>query len=170
MIENLRPGPGCGVLVGLIAQWVDAGFDGFALLERLLARFPKTGRPDLPLLDYLHLRMAEGALAMSHEDFDRAICHFGVVQSLEDETGDPELSAIANFWTARCLRKTGRYDDALKYTEQGEALALACGYVPDGRHHASHAKLAGIPEGKSCRRPSPCFAAPTMRCATPTTS
>ena len=128
MIENLRPGPGCGVLTGLIAQWVDAGFEGYALLESLLARFSQTGRAALPLLDYLHIRMAEGALAMSHEDFDRAVGHFRLVQSLEEEAGDPELSAIANFWTARCLRKTGRYDDALKYTEQGEAFALACGY------------------------------------------
>ena len=129
IIENLGPGPGSGVLVGLIAQWVDAGFDSYTLLERLLARFSNAARPALPLLDYLHLRMAEGALAMSQENFDRAMSHFQLVQSLEDEAGDPELSAIANFWTARCLRKTGRYDDALKYTEQGEALALACGYA-----------------------------------------
>ena len=80
------------MLTGLIAQWVDAGFDGHALLERLLARFPQTGRSALPLLDYLHIRMAEGALAMSHEDFDRAMCHFRLVQSLEEEAGDPELS------------------------------------------------------------------------------
>jgi tetratricopeptide (TPR) repeat protein len=127
--EHLQPGPGSGVLVGLIAQWVDAGFESYAALERLLERFPKSSRPDLPVLDYLHIRMAEGALAMSREEIDHAMCHFRVVQSLEDEIGDPELSAVANFWIARCLRTTGRYDDALRFTEQGEALAHSCGYA-----------------------------------------
>jgi tetratricopeptide (TPR) repeat protein len=129
MIETLEPEPGAGVLVGLTAQWVDAGFDSYALLSQLLARFPKAARADLPLIDYLHLRMAEGALAMSHEDFDRATRHFLLVQSFEDDIDDAELLAIANFWIGRCLRKMGRYDEALKYTERGEEQALSCGYT-----------------------------------------
>jgi len=128
-IETLEPGPRAGVLVGLIAQWVDAGFDNYALLPRLLARFPKAVRADLPLIDYLHLRMAEGALAMSHEDFDCATRHLLLVQSFEDDIDDAELLAIANFWTGRCLRKMGRYDEALKYTERGEEQALSRGYT-----------------------------------------
>ena len=128
-IEALQPEPHAGVLVGLIAQWVDAGFDSFDLVSQLLQRFPKLARADLPLPDYLHLRMAEGALAMSHEDFDRATCHFRIVQSFEDDIDDAELFAIANFWTGRCYRKMGRYDEALKYTERGEEFALACGYT-----------------------------------------
>jgi tetratricopeptide (TPR) repeat protein len=73
--------------------------------------------------------MAEGAFAMSQEDFDRAAGHFRFVQSLEEEVGDAELLAIANFWTGRCLRNTGQYDDAVGYIERGEALALSCGYA-----------------------------------------
>jgi tetratricopeptide (TPR) repeat protein len=119
-----------GVLVGLLAQWVDAGFDGPDLISRLLTTFPKTVRPTLPLLDYLHLRMAEGVVLMASEDFDGASEHFRFVQSLEGEVEDAELFAIANFWTGRCLRKTGRYDDALNYTARGEELALSCGYGP----------------------------------------
>ena len=42
---------------------------------------------------------------MAQEDFDRAAGHFRLVQSLEQEVGDAELLAIANFWTGRCLRK-----------------------------------------------------------------
>src|SRR5947209_12811658 len=72
-IESLSPcRPHAGVLLGLIAQWVDAGFDSPELLEKLLLRFPTSARTGLPLLDYLHLRMAEGVVEMSHEDFDRA--------------------------------------------------------------------------------------------------
>ena len=128
LIESLDPKPQAGVLVGLIAQWVDAGFDTHDLLIGLLSRFPRAGRGSLPVFDYLHLRMAEAAVAMSREEFDRAIEHLLVVLAFEEELDDAELLAIANFWTGRCYRKMGRYDDSLKYTERGETLALACGY------------------------------------------
>jgi tetratricopeptide (TPR) repeat protein len=118
-----------GVLTGLIAQWVDAGFADADLLQRLVDKFPAARRSSLPLIDYLHLRMAEGALAMSDEDVDSAAAHFRFVESLEGEVDDPELLAIANFWAGRCLRKTGHYDEAMAYTVRGEELALACGYA-----------------------------------------
>ncbi len=128
-IETIDPRSGAGVLLGLIAQWVDAGFDDPALLDRLLARFPKAERPALPLLDYLHVRMAEGVAAMSHEDYDGAAEHFRLVLSFQDEVDDAEMFAIANFWTGRCFRKRGRYDEALQFTERGEHLALSRGYL-----------------------------------------
>src|ERR1051326_6740740 len=85
-IESLSPcQPHAGVFLGLIAQWVDAGFDSSDLLVRLLGRFPPGIRAALPLIDYLHLRMAEGVVEMAHEDFDCAIAHFRFVQSLERE-------------------------------------------------------------------------------------
>ena len=130
LVESIEPAAGAGVLAGLVAQWVDAGFDSPALLRSILARFPADVRPTLPLLDYLHLRMVEGVLAMSEEDYERAAGHFLLVQSFEDEIHDRELLAIANFWIGRCRRKAGRYDDALCYTERGEKLALALGYTP----------------------------------------
>jgi tetratricopeptide (TPR) repeat protein len=128
VIESMEPAPGAGILAGLVAQWVDAGFDTPELLQRILARFPASIRPALPLLDYLQLRMAEGALAMWAEDYDRAAGHFLLVQSFEDEIDDRELLAIANFWIGRCHRRAGQYDEALRYTERGEHLALAQGY------------------------------------------
>ncbi len=128
-VEKLKPEAGEGVLAGLVAQWVDAGFDSPALLERILTRFPAAARSRLPVLDYLHLRMAEGVLAMSEEDYERAAGHFRLVVSFEDELEDRELLAIANFWIGRCHRKTGQYDEALRYIERGEALALAQRYT-----------------------------------------
>ena len=131
LMEAIGPeGRHSGVLLGLVAQWVDAGFGNKCLVRRLLDRFPPALRPELPLLDYLHLRMAEGFLAMTEEDYSRAACHFRFVESLGDEIRDPELLAVANFWTGRCLRKVGQYDDALSYTVRAEALALDCGYLP----------------------------------------
>src|SRR5690349_21336562 len=75
VLEQIRPAleqidvrPGSGILAGLVAQWVDAGFDGPDLVRRMLDRFPKELRPALPVADYLHLRMAEGFLAMMNEE------------------------------------------------------------------------------------------------------
>lgn len=137
ILNNLRPAidslgpsrPRAGVFLGLIAQWVDAGFESADLLERLLPRFPSTAMAALPLIDYLHLRMAQGVVDMSHEDYDRAMAHFHFVQSLESDVDDPELLAIANFWTGRCLRRSGQYEEAVPYIARGEELALTCGYL-----------------------------------------
>jgi len=130
VFDSLEPSPGMGVLAGLIAQWVDAGFDSPGLLRCLLGHFPPGIRPTLSLLDYLHLRMAEGVVAMAEEDYDRASGHFLLVQSFEREIDDRELLAIANFWMGRCRRKAGQYDAALRYTERAESLALELGYTP----------------------------------------
>jgi tetratricopeptide (TPR) repeat protein len=129
IIESLRPTPGSGVLLGLISQWIDAGFEGSDLIECLLARFPKTTRASLPLADYVHLRMVEGFLAMSKEDLDSAAAHFQLVLGFESEIDDPEMFAIANFWLGRAYRKKGRYQEALEYTERGERLALDLAYT-----------------------------------------
>jgi tetratricopeptide (TPR) repeat protein len=130
-LHSLDPAePRAGVLLGLVAQWVDAGFAGPELVRELLERFPASRRAELPLLDYLHVRLAEGMVAMAGEDFEVAAQHFRFVQSLEGEMHDVELLAISNFWTARCLRRIGRYDDALGFTVKGKRLALDSGYAP----------------------------------------
>src|ERR1017187_2674227 len=95
-------------LVGLLAQWVDIGFDRPQLVSDLRSRFPQVSRASLPLCDYLHLRMAEGFVAMSAEDCDNAIRHFEAVLSFETEIQDKEMLSIANFWIARCQRKIDR--------------------------------------------------------------
>jgi len=116
------------VLLGYLAQWVDIGFDQPRLVKQLLARFPPAFRSALPLCDYVHVRMAEGLVAMSEENFESAIRHFETVLSLENEIQDNELVAIASFWIGRCQRKMGRYDSALRYTVKGKELALRLGY------------------------------------------
>jgi tetratricopeptide (TPR) repeat protein len=129
LLECLEPKQkNAGVLLGYLAQWVDIGFDSPNLLKSLLSRFPKDSRGSLPLLDYLHLRMAEGLVAMSEEEFEQAIAHFEFVESVEEEVRDTEMLAISNFWIGRCLRKQGRYDDALVYTVKGRDLARELGY------------------------------------------
>jgi len=129
LFESLDPAQmHAGSLVGYLAQWVDIGFEGLPLLKRLLPRFPKDARASLPLLDYLHLRMAEGVAAMADEEFEQAVKHFEFVEAVEEEVRDREMLAVSNFWIARCLRNQGRYDDAMDFTVKGRLMAQELGY------------------------------------------
>jgi len=114
--------------VGYVAQWVDIGYAAPDLLEQLLARFPREKRSELTLADYLQLRMAEGLLALLRDHPDEALQHFDLVLSMQEEIKDKEWVAIAHFWNARCHRKKGEYDEALKRAGVGRELAQALGF------------------------------------------
>ncbi len=117
-----------GTFAGYLAQWVDLGFERPAQVKKIVATFSKAVRARLPLHDYLHLRMAEGMVAMTEESKDEAIRNFDFVLGLEQETDDKELIAIANFWKGRCLRMKGEYDQALAFAVNGRKLALELGH------------------------------------------
>ncbi|HEX6804240.1 MAG TPA: tetratricopeptide repeat protein [Terriglobales bacterium] len=119
-----------GRFAGYLAQWVDLGFRRPLIVKEILARFAKPLRPQLPLLDYLYLRMAEGMAAMSEESKEEAIRNFDAVLSLVGETDDRELEAIACFWKGRCLRMKGEYDEALALAVKGRDIALELGHEP----------------------------------------
>lgn len=128
-IETLDPAAEhSGLLSGLLAQWIDAGFESPAMLQCIVARFPPNAQLSLPVIDYLHIRMAIGLLAFSEEEFEQAMRHFQFVRSLDGEVRDRELISIAHFWIGRCLRQEGRYDDALTYTVRAREIALEAGH------------------------------------------
>ncbi len=118
------------LFAGYLAQWVDVGFERSGLVKDIVARFSKAVRARLPLHDYLHLRMAEGMVAMVAESKEEALRHFDFVLSLEAETADQELLAIADFWKGRCLRMNGEYDQALAFAVKGRELASELGHQP----------------------------------------
>src|SRR5579884_1946470 len=64
------------LFAGYLAQWVDVGFHRPALVKEIVARFSRDVRARLPLHEYLHLRMAEGMVAMAEESTDEAMLHF----------------------------------------------------------------------------------------------
>ncbi|HWG49435.1 MAG TPA: tetratricopeptide repeat protein [Candidatus Acidoferrales bacterium] len=115
-------------LVGAVAQWVDIGYSGPELLEQLLQHMPRDQRGKLPVADYVHLRMAEGLLALLRDHPDEALRNFDLVLTLQEEIQDKEVVAIAHFWNARCHRKKGEYDEALKRAGVGRELAMALGF------------------------------------------
>jgi tetratricopeptide (TPR) repeat protein len=121
--------------VGYCAQWVDAGFRDAELVRTLLARFPEETRADLPLVDYAHLRLAEGFVAGKDEALPSAIRHFEFVLGIEDALSGTklvgaELLAAAHYWKANCHRKAGEYDEALASALKGRKVALGLGYFP----------------------------------------
>jgi tetratricopeptide (TPR) repeat protein len=120
--------PNAAAIVGYIAQWVDIGYSSPDLLEQLLARFSRERRAALSLADYLQLRMAEGLLALLRDHPDEALKHFDLVLSMQEEIEDKELVAIAHFWNARCHRKKGEYDEALRRAGVGRELAQDLGF------------------------------------------
>jgi tetratricopeptide (TPR) repeat protein len=129
LIESFVPGQkNSAAFLDYLAQWVDIGFDSPRLLKELLARFTQSLRASLPLCDYVHIRMAEGLVAMSDEEFEAAIRHFEAVLSFDNEVRDREVIAIANFAIARCQRRIGRYDAALGYTTKARDLGVQMGY------------------------------------------
>jgi tetratricopeptide (TPR) repeat protein len=115
---------------GYLAQWVDIGFQRPALVKQLVSLFSPTIRSQLPLLDYLYLRLAEGMIGMANEATDEAIRHLDVVLALSDEIEDRELLAIVNFWKGRCLRMKGEYEESLAFAVKGRDLARELGHQP----------------------------------------
>src|SRR6201993_5486537 len=61
------------LFAGYLAQWVDVGFQRPGLVKEIVERFSRAIRAHLPLHDYMHLRMAEGMVAMAEESTDEAI-------------------------------------------------------------------------------------------------
>jgi tetratricopeptide (TPR) repeat protein len=115
-------------LVGYLSQWVDMGYGEAAVVRELLRRFPQSTRVTLPVYDYIHLELAEGMVAAAEEEIEKAIARFDVVIALGEAIGDKELLSLAFFWKARCKRKQGEYDSALKFAEKGRELASALDY------------------------------------------
>jgi tetratricopeptide (TPR) repeat protein len=135
LLQSIPLGPRNSViLLGYFAQWVDVGFPGRPLLKRLLSHFSSASLEALTLLEYAHLRMADGLVAMSEEEFAKAIKNFNTVLSLENEISDKQMIAIANFWMGRCLRRQGRYEDALGYVAKARDLAM----------HLKYPKMAAV--------------------------
>ncbi|HEY5069896.1 MAG TPA: tetratricopeptide repeat protein, partial [Candidatus Acidoferrum sp.] len=127
LIQQLDPTQkNAAQLLAQLAIWTDIGYSG-PPLNQLLRLFKDAGGPrsQLPIVDYVCLRIAEGMTAMADEAMEKAIGHFDFVLSIGDVLNDPFLLSIVYFWKGRCLRRRGEYDEALIYTGKGRDLAIA---------------------------------------------
>jgi tetratricopeptide (TPR) repeat protein len=115
--------------LGSLAQWCDIGYGHATLVKRLLATYDHESRCNLKISEYVHVRMAEGMVAMTEEILDSAIEHFDVVLKIAAETRAWEVLAIANYWKARCQRKKGQYENALHHVKQALEIQAAHGHA-----------------------------------------
>jgi tetratricopeptide (TPR) repeat protein len=106
-----------------LAQWVDLGYKSPQFVDDLLQQVTPESRAQMPLRDFLMVRMAEAFAAMAHEDTDRAIELLGFVLGAERELGSKHLSVLAHFWKGRAHRKRGEYQRA--FEDIGAARQLA---------------------------------------------
>lgn len=106
-----------------IAEWVDAGYSDHRLIESLLAKFSMESRRQMPVSEYLLLRMAEAFSCIAKEDADSAISLLQFVLQAERELNDPRLMVLCHFWKGRAHRKKGEYEAALH--DMAEARRLA---------------------------------------------
>jgi tetratricopeptide (TPR) repeat protein len=130
--------PHAAELLLLIAQWVDVGYKDHDLLDMLLLRFPAGLRQELPLKDYLRVRMVEAFHALSTGSMDTAIDILSFVLKALQEYPDPQLVALAHFWKGRAHRKKGEYDLALRDIVAARSLASQ---FPEGRKFAAVAQI-----------------------------
>jgi tetratricopeptide (TPR) repeat protein len=136
LLEKLSPvQKHAATFVGYCAQWVDSGFRDTDVVRRLLSRFPEETRAGLPLLDYAHLRLAEGFVAGKEDAPGRAVGHFEFVLGLGNALSGTkpvgaELAAAAYYWKANCHRKCGEYEEALASAVKGRKVAIELGYFP----------------------------------------
>ena len=118
-----RLGPLRAPFLLCLAQWVDLGYQTAHLLEDLLRQLSASDRAQMPLRDFLMVRLAEAFAAMANEDTDRAIELFGFVLSAQRELADEHLGVLAHFWKGRAHRKKGEYERAFEDISAAGQLA-----------------------------------------------
>jgi hypothetical protein len=130
ILQNFNPSvSNAAAFLVVLARWCDIGDGGTGDVKRLVAMYDETLRSQLPVADYICLRLAEGMVAMKEEMLDKAIEDFDIVLKLADEKTAHGVLALANYWTGRCLRKRGNYDRALMHIRTGREIQLSHGHV-----------------------------------------
>lgn len=116
--------PNSAIFLGYLAQWIDVGFANRHILKKLLRRFDQVSRESLSVREYAHLHMAEGSLTLFEGENDAALRHFEAVLSFERDLKDKQLIGTAEYMIGRCLRRQGRYHDALPRINKAKQMML----------------------------------------------
>ncbi len=117
-------------LLCYVAQWVDAGWRDIDVVQHGLESFPAGRRAGLSLDDFVHVLMAEAVVWVREENIERALGNLRLVLSLREEVSDLRILALAHFWSSRCHRKNGEYDNALAHAAEGFRYATEAHMEP----------------------------------------
>lgn len=115
-------------LVGYLSQWLDGNHGALSTVKHMIASFSPESLAELPMRDYIFLRLAEGLVAGAERSEETAISHLDVVTSLGEPGLPQELLALAYYWKGRSLWRLGRCKAALANTVKGRELATRLGY------------------------------------------
>lgn len=117
-----------GILLGLFTVWIhtrglahsgqDTGMSHLDLVRSTLKRFPRAIRSKLPVLDCLHLSLADGILDIYAEKYRHALDHFRRVLGISPEIGEYDLAALTAAFVSHCEERLGAYGSAMEYINQ----------------------------------------------------
>ncbi len=115
--------------VGYLSQWLDGNHGGLFIVKHLISYFPPATRAAIPVRDFIHLKLAEGLVAVAEAADEAAVNHLEVVTSLgEHGLVAQELLALAYCWKGRSMWRLGRCSAALANTLKGRELATKLGF------------------------------------------
>jgi len=95
-----------------VAQWIDLGYRDTAFLERLMIDLPKLHRAQIPLVDFLKLKLAEAYDDLAEERLEQCIDGLDLVLRIGGDLLGDYLLFLGNFWKGRAHRKRGDYEQA----------------------------------------------------------
>lgn len=113
-----------------VSQWVDLGWRDVQVIREGLEHFARGQRQNLTLMEFAHVLMAEGTVMVHDEEVGKALGNFSLVLSFQGDIQDPQLLALAHFWSSRCHRKNGEYDSSLAHVSDAFQLASDGGMEP----------------------------------------
>jgi len=128
LVRQLDPEHACSApLIAWVAQCLEGSSREAATIRELLGRVPRSMRGRLTLQAYVHLRLAEGILALAERRADEAAAHFDFVITADPELAGPEFVALAHYWKALSERELGRDEAAMTHATQAHAMAQDLG-------------------------------------------
>ena len=117
-----------------IAQWVDLGFQDSTFLEAFLDHYANEPNPEMPVLDFLRLRLVRAYSDLARERTERAAEAIGLLLLMQENLFDEDLQFLCHFWKGRAHRKQGEYEKASVHILLAKRTA----------EHASAPKLAAV--------------------------
>jgi tetratricopeptide (TPR) repeat protein len=121
-----RLDPGSPDVISLflcMAQWTDLGYRNLAFFDDLLGDISHLDRTQLPLLDFLKLRMAEAFRYLAGEHIEESIATLDIVIRAGENLLPDYLVFLSNFWKGRAHRKRGDYEEAILHISLARAAA-----------------------------------------------
>jgi len=106
-----------------VAQWVDLGYRDLGFLDNLTIDLPNLNRAQLPLLEFLKLRIAQSYRMLAVEQLQECVDTIDLVLRIGENFLGDYLIFLANFWKARAHRKRGDYEQARHHISLARAAA-----------------------------------------------